>query len=75
MAKGPKKRKEKSEKSHEKMDSLMKTWQTGVLARKFESREKLCPQVKTWQIGAMCNWLLLLHLSGFQLALSPFVIP
>ena len=35
------------------MDALMKTWQTGILARKFESREKFRPKVKTWQIGAL----------------------
>ena len=48
-----KKIKEKSEKSHEKMDALMKTWQTGILAQKFESREFFCPKVKTWQTGAL----------------------
>lgn len=46
MAKSPKKRKRKSGKSHEKIDALMKTWQTGILAQKFESREKVYPQVK-----------------------------
>ena len=40
-------------KSHEKMNALMKTWQTGVLAQKFELREKFHPKVKTWQTGAL----------------------
>ena len=48
-----KKTKGKSERSHEKMDALMKTWQIGILARKFESREKFCPKVKTWQTGTL----------------------
>ncbi len=48
-----KKSKEKSEKSNEKMDALMKTQQIGILAQKFESREKIHPTVKTWQTGAL----------------------
>ena len=35
------------------MDASMNTWQTGILAQKFESREKFCPKVKTWQTGAL----------------------
>ena len=49
-----KKEKKKIEKkSHQKMNALMKTWQTGVLAQKFESKEKICPKVKTWQTGTL----------------------
>lgn len=36
-----------------KMDELMRTWQIGILAQKFESREKIYPKVKTWQIGTL----------------------
>ena len=31
----------------------MKTWQTGILEQKFESREKFHPKVKTWKIGTL----------------------
>ena len=41
--------KKKSEKSHEKMDALMKTWQIGILAWKFESREKNF--IQKWKLG------------------------
>ena len=43
MAKSLEKRKEKKKKFMKKMDALMKTWQTGILAQRFESREKFHP--------------------------------
>ena len=35
------------------MDALIKTYQIGILARKFELREKFCPKLKTWQRGTL----------------------